>query len=117
MNLIPPLPLFAASIALYGWDDFTLSLQNISWKSSAALLYGGLCAGVLGYTIWGTLLKKYPAAIVAPFSLLVPVFGISFAYISIGETLTTSSIYGCFFVIFGLIINQLKLKYITKKHT
>jgi O-acetylserine/cysteine efflux transporter len=114
INIVPPLPLFGTAIAIYGWDDFEASFQNITWVSGSALLYGSLCAGILGYTIWGTLLKKYPAAVVAPFSLLVPVFGISFAYFAVNETLTTASIYGCFLVIFGLIVNQLKLKYMVK---
>jgi O-acetylserine/cysteine efflux transporter len=107
MNLVPPIPLFFLSITLYGWENCLLSFQNFTWITGSSLTYASFCAGLFGYTIWGMLLKKYPAAVVAPFSLLVPVFGIGFAYLFIDETLTATSIYGCFLVIFGLVINQL----------
>lgn len=98
------------SYYIYGHEEFVESFSTFTIASFWALLYAGFCAGLLGYTIWGYLLKKYPAAIVAPFSLLVPVFGISFAYYAINEMLTHTSIFGCFLVIFGLIVNQIKIK-------
>lgn len=115
MNLVPPIPLFFLSIWLYGWDDCVQSFQNFSWTSFSSLLYASLGAGLFGYTAWGFLLKKYPAAVVAPFSLLVPVFAISFAYLAVNETLATTSIYGCLLVIIGLIINQWKSGYLRLK--
>ena len=108
MNLIPPIPLFTLSLSIYGWDNCLESFQNFTWISFSSLIYASFCAGLFGYTIWGILLKKYPAAVVAPFSLLVPVFAIGFAYLTLDETLTMTSAYGCFLVILGLIINQLK---------
>ncbi|MFN7662585.1 MAG: EamA family transporter, partial [Alphaproteobacteria bacterium] len=74
-----------------------------------SLLYASLGAGLFGYTGWGILLKKYPAAVVAPFSLLVPVFAIGFAYLSLNEALTSTSIYGCLLVIIGLLLNQVRM--------
>ena len=111
MNIVPPIPLFIMSYYIYGYEGFTHTLENFSAHSFWALLYAGFCAGLLGYTIWGNLLKKYPATIVAPFSLLVPVFGLSFAYFSIDEVLTKTSIFGCGLVILGLVINQIKVRW------
>ena len=117
INIIPPIPLFLLSFFIYGSDNFVESFQNMGWLSMGSLLYGSLCAGLFGYTLWGNLLKKYPAAVVAPFSLLVPVFAIAFAYFFVDEFLTKTSIYGCFMVIFGLIINQLKSNTLKLKKT
>ena len=110
MNIVPPIPLFIMSYYIYGPKEFIMSFKEFSLTSFWTLLYAGFCAGLLGYTIWGHLLKRYPAATVAPFSLLVPVFGLSFAYFSINETLTSLSILGCILVIIGLIVNQIKIK-------
>ncbi|UNM06014.1 MAG: EamA family transporter [Holosporaceae bacterium] len=110
INIVPPIPLLFLSYYIYGHEEFAQSFSTFTLTSFWALLYAGFCAGLLGYTIWGHLLKKYPAAIVAPFSLLVPVFGISFAYYAINEMLTPTSILGSLLVIFGLIVNQIKLK-------
>src|SRR3989344_25921 len=116
MNIVPPIPLFLLSSLIYGNDQFFQSFQNFTWISGASLLYASLVSGLFGYTTWGFLLKKYPAAVVTPFSLLVPVFAISFAYLTVDETLTTTSIYGCLLVISGLIINQLKTGYLKFKN-
>lgn len=40
---------------------------------------------VFGFGAWGYLLRRYPASAVAPFSLLVPVFGMSSAALVLGE--------------------------------
>lgn len=115
MNIVPPIPLFLLSLWLYGWEDCVQSLQNFTWMGSFSLFYASLGAGLFGYTSWGFLLKKYPAAVVAPFSLLVPVFAISFAYLIIDEVLSPSSVLGCLLVILGLGINQLKSGYLRSK--
>lgn len=106
MNLVPPIPLLILSFVIQGKEVFIESFDNFTWISFASLLYASLCAGLFGYTMWGNLLKKYPAAVVAPFSLLIPVFAIGLGYFTVDEILTETSLYGCFLVIIGLIINQ-----------
>jgi O-acetylserine/cysteine efflux transporter len=43
---------------------------------------------VFGFGAWGLLLRRYPASTVAPFSLLVPVFGMSSAALFLGESVS-----------------------------
>ena len=43
----------------------------------------------LGYMLWGTLLRTYPAAKVGPVSLLVPCCALGFAAAFVGEPFTT----------------------------
>jgi O-acetylserine/cysteine efflux transporter len=109
-NIVPPLPLLGLAGFIHGWEEVYLNIMGFSWKTIATILYSGFFAGLLGYTIWGSLLKKYPATIVAPFSLLVPVCALSFAYIVLHEQPTPLSLLGAVFVILGLILNQIKFK-------
>ncbi len=41
---------------------------------------------MFGYGVWAWLLARYPAATVAPLSLLVPVFGFAASALILGET-------------------------------
>ena len=47
-------------------------LRPVVWGGAAFLAYG---ATMVGFGLWSHLLSRRPAAQVAPFSLLVPVFG------------------------------------------
>ena len=68
----------------------------------AAILYIALASTVFGFGAWGWLLKRHAAATVAPFSLLVPIFGMSSAAIFLGEDLTASKLVAASLVIAGL---------------
>ncbi|MNG98321.1 putative amino-acid metabolite efflux pump [compost metagenome] len=60
---------------------------------------------MLGYSLWGQLLSRYPAGKVAPFSLLVPVVGLSSSALLLGERLTPMQGWGALLVMAGLLIN------------
>jgi hypothetical protein len=49
---------------------------------------------LFGFGVWGLLLRQYDSSAVAPFSLLVPVFGMSAAALFLGERLSPLSIGG-----------------------
>jgi O-acetylserine/cysteine efflux transporter len=63
------------SLLVDGVDANIEALTNWSWSALAALAYLVVLATLVGYGIWATLLRHYPASTVAPFSLLVPVVG------------------------------------------
>ena len=85
MSLVAPLPLMALSAA---FDPGTLgaNLANIGLATVAAVAYSALLATIAAFAIWGRLLTNYPASAVAPFFLLVPVFGISLSVLLLGES-------------------------------
>jgi O-acetylserine/cysteine efflux transporter len=62
-----------------------LDAQPSSW---AAVAYLGWVATVLGYSLWTGLLKRHPANKVAPFSLGVPIVGLSTGMLVLGEGIT-----------------------------
>ena len=102
---IPPIPFFIASYWIEGPDLIITSLTNFSLQSAVALLYLSILATVVGYGLWSHLLKKYPAAQVAPLTLGVPVVGISSAALILGETINQAQWIGISLVVLGLLVN------------
>ena len=103
--LIPPIPFFALSLWLEGPALIEQSLRNISLHSLLSLCYLAFVATLLGYSLWGTLLSRYPAGKVAPFSLLVPVIGLASSALLLGERLGPLQWLGGALVMSGLAIN------------
>ncbi|MGG2396740.1 EamA family transporter [Pseudomonas sp. SH1-B] len=104
-SLIPPLPFLALSFWLEGPELIGHSLQNFSLDSLLVLAYLAFGATILGYGLWSRLLSRYPASQVAPFSLLVPVVGISSSALLLGERLGSLQMVGALLVMAGLLIN------------
>lgn len=104
-GLIPPLPFFALSWWLEGPARIESALLGIGWSSILALAYLAFVATLLGYSLWSHLLSRYPAGKVAPFSLLVPVVGLSSSALLLGERLTPTQGWGAMLVMAGLLIN------------
>jgi O-acetylserine/cysteine efflux transporter len=103
--LVPPIPLFLASLVLEGPGAIPSALANITWLGGGSLLFISYGATLFGYGVWSMLLSRYPANVVAPFSLLVPIAGIGSAALLLGETVSTIEIAGSALVFLGLLIN------------
>lgn len=85
VSVVPVLPLLGLSLLLEGPDRDLAALRGLDWTGVGAILYVAWITTVLGFGAWGLLLRRYPASSVAPFSLLVPVFGMSSAALVLGE--------------------------------
>lgn len=103
--LIPPLPFFALSWWLEGPALIEASLRGIGLSSILSLAYLAIVATMLGYGLWSRLLSRYPAGKVAPFSLLVPVVGLSSSALLLDERLSDVQCWGGLLVMGGLLIN------------
>lgn len=104
-SLIPPIPFFALSWLLEGPQAIESALRGIGWSSILVLLYLAFGATILGYSLWSRLLSRYPANTVAPFSLLVPVVGLTSAALLLDEHLGAMQAIGALLVMLGLAIN------------
>ena len=104
-SLIPPLPFLALSLWLEGPELISQSLRTLGLDSLLVLAYLAFGATILGYGLWSRLLSRYPASQVAPFSLLVPVVGISSSALLLGERLGGLQMVGAALVMAGLLIN------------
>jgi O-acetylserine/cysteine efflux transporter len=102
--LVPPLPLLALSFAVEGPEAIGTALSGIDLGGIGAVAYLAFAATTLGWALWGSLLRRYPAAVVAPFSMLVPVFGLGSAALLLGEPLTPRRLVAAALVVGGVLI-------------
>jgi len=103
--LIPIIPFFLLSLWFEGAQTILHSLSNMTLPSALSIAYLAFAATLIGYTLWGKLLSTLPTHTVAPLTLLVPVVGLSAAWLILGEALTPLQIFGALVVMGGLLIN------------
>jgi O-acetylserine/cysteine efflux transporter len=104
LSLVPPLPALAVSAALDGPLALGTAVPAASWLGLGATLYIGLIATVLGYTLWGRLLRRYPAATVTPFALLIPFVAAAGSALAFGERFGGRRLAGMALVLAGLAV-------------
>ena len=104
-SLIPPLPLLALSLLIERPGAIPAAMQHITWVGGGSLLFMAWCATLFGYGTWSVLLSRYPAGLVAPFALLVPISGIGASALLLGETISGLEIAGSALVFVGLLLN------------
>lgn len=89
MSVVPPVPLLLASWAVEGpaagWNALRAAVTPAGVPGLLAVAYIAVLATVLGTGIWTTLMRRHPAGVVAPWSLLVPVVGMGSAALVLGE--------------------------------
>jgi len=84
-SLASPVPLLALSWAFEGTKVMEAALRSFSWVSVGALAYLVLLSTLVGYGAWNHLIVEHGAARVAPFSMLVPVFGVTSGALVLAE--------------------------------
>lgn len=104
-SLVPIIPLFALSLLVEGPASIMASMSGISLRTILVIAFNGYGATILGFGLWSYLLARYPASLIAPFSLLVPVAGIASTIILLGETISTLELVGSALVFIGLLLN------------
>jgi O-acetylserine/cysteine efflux transporter len=83
------------AVALSSWTIW----PTLVWQSAANTLFG--------YSMWAWLLSRYPAATVAPMSLLVPVFGMGASALMMYEPLPGWKLAATLLIMAGVGINLL----------
>ena len=79
------------------------ALGAVDLGGLAALAYIVGPSTLFGFAAWTGLLRRYPTAVVAPFTLLVPIFGIAAAALTLGERPSPAELVGGAIVIVGLL--------------
>lgn len=91
-------PLLLLSLWLEGVPTLTAPLEG--WLS---LLYVAFVSTLVGFGVWGFLLRRYDASTVAPYTLLVPVFGMTSAALFTGEPFTWLRIAAAVLIVTGVL--------------
>jgi O-acetylserine/cysteine efflux transporter len=115
LSLVPPLPLFALSLVFEGWSAITAGVTGMGLVGAGSVLYLALLATLVGFGLWGFLLKNHPASTVAPFSLLVPLFGTLSSWLVFGETFSPLRVAGMGLILLGLATIALPLPAFIKR--
>lgn len=100
-------PLLALSLATEGLPAILAGLGHATWVTWAAVAWQSCGNTLFGYACWAWLLSRYPAATVAPMSLLVPVFGFGASALILGEPLPLWKIEATLLIMAGLAVNLL----------
>ena len=108
MGIVPPLPFFLLSLTFEGPDLMLQSLSHMTGAGIFAIAFSIICSTWIATPLWVRLFKTYDPAVIAPYSLMIPVFGMSLSYFALGEVYTPLSIAGCVCIFLGLVLNQWK---------
>jgi len=100
-------PLLALALIFDGWPAIQAGVMTAGPVAWGALVYQSVANSMFGYAVWGWLLSRYPAATVAPLSLLVPVFGFSVSALVLGEAFPFWKLAAFALVLGGLAFNLL----------
>jgi O-acetylserine/cysteine efflux transporter len=104
--VVPPLPLLALSLAFEGPAEVGDALAGIDLGGVGAVAYIAFMATTVGWGLWAYLLRHNAAGTVAPFSLLVPVFGLGFAALLLDEPLSVRTVVAAGLVVLGVLLTQ-----------
>lgn len=102
---IPPLALGA--LIADGPARIAESVSAAGAGTWAAVAWQSLGNTLFGYSAWGWLLARHPAATISPLSMLVPVFGMTASALLLGEPLQDWKLLAGALVMVGLAVNLL----------
>lgn len=100
-------PLLVLALIFEGAPVMIAAVTTMTPVVWAELLYQSLGNTLFGYAVWGWLLARHPAAVVSPWALLVPVFGLTASALALGEPLPAWKLAAAALVIGGLALNTL----------
>lgn len=98
-------PLLALALWFEGPARIGQALQAAGPAEWAAVAWQTVGNTLFGYSAWGWLLARHPAATISPMALLVPVFGMGTSAALLGEPLPAWKLLATLLVMAGLALN------------
>ena len=89
-------------------DSTLLRMRSAISHAASRVLFQAYAATVFCFGAWSYLMHRYPTATVAPFSLLVPVFGMLSGVLFLGEPMVWWKGVAALLVVGGLALTQLE---------
>jgi O-acetylserine/cysteine efflux transporter len=99
---VVPLPLLGLSLLVDGPTAVAQALVEVQPVTVLSALYTAIFGSLVGYGIWNRLLGLYPSSAVVPFTLLVPVVGMTTAWLVLGEVPTPAEVTGGLLLLAGV---------------
>jgi len=104
-SLIAWPPLLLLSLFMEESSPVLLDVHHLTNASYGSILFITLGSTVFGFGVWNWLVQVYPLATIAPFTLLVPIFGMLGSVLFLGEVLEPWKVVAGMLVIGGLCFN------------
>jgi O-acetylserine/cysteine efflux transporter len=104
-SAVPPLPFLAMSYLFEGPTAMATAAHNFGLQTFGAVAYLAWAGTLLGYGVWTYLMSRYPANRVSPFTMLVPLFGLTIGWLVIDEALKPIHFVGGSLLMAGLLVN------------
>jgi O-acetylserine/cysteine efflux transporter len=104
-SLFAPIPLFGISYLSEGKAAFVHAITHIDALILGVSAYSGWIATIGGFGLWAGLLSHHRTALIAPFTLLVPVVGFIGGALVFHERITTLETIGAVIIFAGLALN------------
>lgn len=112
MSVVPPVPMLLVSLVVEGPAQIAASFDGLGTRTGVlalvGLAYTALIGTIAGSGVWSWLMARHPAGIVAPFSLLVPVVGMSAAWLVLGQAVSVTELGGAVLIVGGVLLGSLK---------
>lgn len=105
---VVPLPLAGLSLLLDGPAAVSGALLDLPPVTILSAIYTAVFGSLVGYGIWNRLLGLYPSSAVVPFTLLVPVVGMTTAWLVLAERPSAAEIAGGVLLLAGVAIAVLR---------
>lgn len=97
-------PLAVMALFASGPELVLHQLRNATLVGWGAVLWQALGNTLIGFGLWSVMLARYPASVVTPWALLVPVFGMTSAALYFGESFPPWK-----FAVFALVMGGIAL--------
>ncbi|MFJ4027152.1 EamA family transporter [Paenarthrobacter sp. NPDC089989] len=99
---VVPVPMAALSLVVDGPEAVFGTIVDLQPATIMSAVYTAVFASLIGYGIWNRLLTLYPSSDVVPFTLLVPVVGMTAAWLVLSEVPTPAEILGGLVLLLGV---------------
>ncbi len=103
LGALPPLVVLA--LLVEGPGALVASAGRADFGVWVAVLWQAVGNSIFGYSVWGWLLQRHPAATIVPWALLVPVFGMGSAVLLLNEPMPWWKWMAAGLVLAGLALN------------
>jgi O-acetylserine/cysteine efflux transporter len=102
--LVVPIPLFALSIVVNGPAEVGDALVGFSSRAAVSTIYTAVLASLVGYTVFNSLLARYPSSAVVPWVLVAPIVAMVSAWLLLDQQPNTAELWGGCLVIVGVLV-------------
>ncbi|GAA1604012.1 EamA family transporter [Saccharothrix algeriensis] len=105
VSAVATLPLLGLSLLVEGPARVSEAVAALDGAGLGALAYIAWISTLAGFAGWGLLIRRYGAATVAPFSMLVPFFGMGSAALVLHEPLGATDLMAGALVVGGVLLS------------